>query len=174
LIGVRAIDSLIFIPVNIRLSGLLIPMVLANASFLYEGETLSFMVRVSDENGNFVTGAHARAVLDGASRNLIELGVGLYGINFTSLSLGRKIITLNIFKPEYNNITTEFSIFITIIGDINKDGSVDYKDLALIIKSYDLPSYYPEAETGSDLNKDWKVDYKDLAILLRNYGKKVP
>jgi Mg-chelatase subunit ChlD len=173
LIGIKAIDSIIFLPVNIRLSKLLIPITLANASSLYEGESLSLMIRVSDEDGNVITGAYVKATLAGASKDLAELGEGLYGINFTSLSLGKKIITINISKPGYSSMRTSFSIFITIIGDVNKDGSVDYRDLALLINSYGLSVHHPEAACN-DLNRDWKVDYKDLAILLRNYGKNVP
>ncbi|MGC9086031.1 MAG: VWA domain-containing protein [Thermoproteota archaeon] len=174
LLGIRAVDSLIFLTINIRIVKFLIPTVLTNTSTLYEGDSLSLTVRVADDGGNPITGASIKATFGNITKNLTEVGDGFYNINFTNLSLGRKTITIIASKTEYASAITNLSIIVTMLGDINKDGLVDYKDLALLIKSYDLPIIRPEAVASGDLNKDWKVDYKDLAILLRNYGKKVP
>ena len=174
LLGIRAVDSLIFLPVNIRITKFLVPTFLVNTSALYEGESLSLIVKVSDDNGNSITGASVKATIGNITRNLIELRNGFYGINFTGLSIGRKTVIVNVSKSEYTNVVTNLSVIITVLGDINKDGAVDYKDLALLIKSYGLSTFHPEAIASSDLNKDWEIDYKDLAILVRNYGKNVP
>jgi Mg-chelatase subunit ChlD len=174
LIGIRAIDSLVFLPITIRLSKLLIPITLVNASCLYEKESLDLTIRVIDENGNAVTRASVEAILDGIRRNLTEFEEGFYKVNLTSLPLGEKIIIINISKLGYTSTNISFSIFVAIIGDINKDGTVDYKDLALLIKSYGLPIHHIEVVAGTDLNKDWRIDYKDLAILIGNYGRSIP
>jgi hypothetical protein len=53
--------------------------------------------------------------------------------------------------------------------DINQDGKVDYKDLAI------LGAHYGEITSPPypawDINQDAKVDYKDLAILGAHYGE---
>jgi hypothetical protein len=58
----------------------------------------------------------------------------------------------------------------TYFADINKDGIVDYKDLAVLAASYGKsvgePGFNPEA----DLNGDGLIDYKDLAILAFRYA----
>jgi uncharacterized membrane protein len=53
--------------------------------------------------------------------------------------------------------------------DINQDGKVDYKDLAILGAHYgETPAPpYP----AWDINQDGKVDYKDLAILGAHYGE---
>jgi len=62
------------------------------------------------------------------------------------------------------------AVFVTIAGDIDGDGDVDYDDLIIIAGAYGTcegdPSYVPEA----DLNGDGCVDYDDLILLAGNYG----
>jgi hypothetical protein len=53
--------------------------------------------------------------------------------------------------------------------DINKDGKVDYKDLAMLGAHYGETTSLPYP--AWDINKDGKVDYKDLAILGAHYGE---
>ena len=67
------------------------------------------------------------------------------------------------------SISTTFQV--KMLGDVNGDGKVNYKDLYLLLIAYgsseEDPNYNPEA----DFNRDGKVNYKDLYILLVNYGK---
>jgi len=55
--------------------------------------------------------------------------------------------------------------------DIDRDGMVDYKDLAILGATYGCcdgdPGYNPDA----DIDQDGCVDYKDLAILGAHYGE---
>ncbi|RKX45344.1 MAG: hypothetical protein DRP27_04375, partial [Thermotogae bacterium] len=55
--------------------------------------------------------------------------------------------------------------------DIDRDGTVDYKDLAILGAAYGCcdgdPGYNPDA----DIDQDGCVDYKDLAILGAHYGE---
>jgi len=53
--------------------------------------------------------------------------------------------------------------------DINKDGKVDYRDLAILGAHYGATTSPPYP--AWDVNQDGKVDYKDLAILGAHYGE---
>jgi hypothetical protein len=55
------------------------------------------------------------------------------------------------------------------LGDINRDGIIDNKDLDLFKVAYQSRTYIPEA----DFNEDGKVDYEDLYIIAHNYGLKI-
>ena len=70
-------------------------------------------------------------------------------------------------KTAVNNTT----FHVKLLGDINSDGKVDYKDLYLILIAYGSTKEDPNYEPEADFNRDGKVDYKDLYILLKNYGK---
>jgi VCBS repeat-containing protein len=53
--------------------------------------------------------------------------------------------------------------------DINQDGKVDYKDLAILGAHYGQTTSPPYP--AWDINQDSKVDYKDLAMLGAHYGE---
>ncbi len=61
----------------------------------------------------------------------------------------------------------------SLLGDINGDGIVDYRDLAILGSSYGRSRGEPGYKDGADLNNDGIVDYRDLAILGANYGRSV-
>jgi len=62
----------------------------------------------------------------------------------------------------------------TVVGhprwDVNQDGKVDYKDLAMLGAHYGETIAQPPYPAW-DINQDGKVDYKDLAILGAHYGE---
>ena len=55
--------------------------------------------------------------------------------------------------------------------DINQDGKVDYKDLAMLGAVYGTAAGDPGFNAKADINQDSKVDYKDLAMLGAHYGE---
>ena len=72
------------------------------------------------------------------------------------------------------SVTQEGEVIIQyrLEGDINGDGVVDYKDLAILGASYGKREGEHGFNPAADINKDGVVDYKDLAILGANYGKR--
>ena len=72
------------------------------------------------------------------------------------------------------NIETKNAVIkiITLRGDINGDGVVDYIDLAILGSSYGKHRGERGFNRLADLNGDNVVDYLDLAILGSNYGRK--
>jgi hypothetical protein len=76
------------------------------------------------------------------------------------------------FNP-VNNVYVDGVIQIRLLGDINGDGKVDIKDLAIAAKAFGSyvgsPTYNPDA----DVNQDGVIDIRDLAIIAKNFGKSV-
>lgn len=70
-----------------------------------------------------------------------------------------------------DNLFTDGTVKIKLVGDVNGDGAVDVSDMTIVSIAYGNfegePGYNPEA----DLNKDGIVDMRDLATVARNLGK---
>lgn len=60
---------------------------------------------------------------------------------------------------------------ISITGDINGDGRVNYKDLFILAAAYGSYVGGEKYNVGADLNGDGKVNYQDLFLLAASYGK---
>jgi parallel beta-helix repeat protein len=58
-----------------------------------------------------------------------------------------------------------------LIGDVNRDGKVDIKDLVLLIKAFGTYPGKPKWNPNADLNTDGKVDIKDLVLIIKHFGE---
>jgi hypothetical protein len=57
------------------------------------------------------------------------------------------------------------------MGDVNNDGKVDGKDVALVAAAFGTTPGNPRWNPDADLNNDKKIDGKDVALIAKNYGK---
>jgi len=64
--------------------------------------------------------------------------------------------------------------YVKIMGDINSDGTVDIKDLAILSLAFGSYPGHPRWNPEADLNRDGKVDIRDLALGASNFGKSCP
>jgi len=64
-----------------------------------------------------------------------------------------------------------FSSVHAITGDVNGDGKVDVKDLALVIKAFGAFPGDPRFNPSCDLNQDGRIDLRDIVIVVQNFGK---
>lgn len=55
-------------------------------------------------------------------------------------------------------------------GDANRDGTVDFLDLAALAQSYNGSATTDDPWNGGDFNGDGKVDFLDLAMLAQHYN----
>ena len=58
-----------------------------------------------------------------------------------------------------------------LVGDLNGDGKVDVKDLAILAKAFGSSPSNPRWNSACDLNGDGIVDILDAGIILKNFGK---
>ena len=57
------------------------------------------------------------------------------------------------------------------LGDVNRDGKVDLKDVYMLGRAYGSSLGHPRWNVACDINGDLKIDLKDYFIVCRNYGK---
>jgi hypothetical protein len=70
-----------------------------------------------------------------------------------------------------DNYLSDGKVKIRILGDVNGDGRVDGKDIALIIKAFGSYPGHPRWNPEVDVNGDDRIDAKDIAWTIKNYGK---
>ena len=118
--------------------------------------------------------ARVSAEINGISLKFNETSPNLYRgeITLTDIRAGEYPLKIIARKEGYRSSRLEIPIRIIIMGDINYDNVVDYKDLAILGRTYGVTSMDPHFEGRADLNNDCIIDYKDLAILAANYGRR--
>jgi len=62
------------------------------------------------------------------------------------------------------------TIIVSILGDVNGDGIVEGKDIALISKSFGTLVGQPNYVANADINGDGRIEGKDVAIASKYYG----
>jgi len=92
---------------------------------------------------------------------------GTYTLNITFAGMADETFN-DIIDIKINNGSIKV---VTLVGDINGDNKVDYKDLGILGSAYGKLRGSPGFREDADLNGDGKIDYKDLGMLGSNYGK---
>gem|GEM_PF-5636776 len=139
------------------------------------GAQVSFSVYVFSSDGAAVS--HADVFLESPEGRLRaeedDLTPGLYNFSMLCPKIkGDYYINLTANKTMYAPGRTSLLItIISIIGDLNYDGQVDYKDLAILISKYGSAKGEVSYLEDADINSDNKIDYKDLALLIAHYGE---
>ena len=109
--------------------------------------------------------------------------------NTTGVTLGIHILTLNATAtvlpspsnpegidndPADNTLVDDVTVFITIPGDVDGDGTVEKDDLDELNEAYGSEPGDPNWNPYCDFNGDDKVDVLDFFDLGKNYGESVP
>ena len=86
-----------------------------------------------------------------------------------------EVVTLTIksypFYPLMEDILLTFDTDAPILGDADRNGIVDGKDLAFACKAFNTKPGDPKWNPIADLNRDNKVDGKDIALVAKNFGE---
>ncbi len=85
---------------------------------------------------------------------------------------GTYTVTLTV--HDVNGATANKADTITVailVGDLNGDGKVDIKDIAIVAKAYGSLPGDSNWNPVADINGDGKVDIKDIAIVAKHYGE---
>jgi len=165
----RTLDSVIFIPITVIAKGVLRHSVMINSSVLYEGESAKLTIAVLNDAGDYITGATVGVLVDGMSMKAEEVGGGIYELTIANLRPSSHMVKVYIEKEGYPSVTSVHRLLVTLLGDVNADGAVDYRDIALVVASYGSPTI--KAKPRTDINRDGIVDYRDLAVVVANYGR---
>jgi parallel beta-helix repeat protein len=82
-------------------------------------------------------------------------------------------VTLTLTGKRYDGTLLEGSdvIEVRMPGDINSDGKVDVKDVALVSFSFGSYPGHPRWKLIADENEDGKIDVRDVSLIARNFGK---
>lgn len=89
------------------------------------------------------------------------------------IAITRASLTDENFKdiPNIKVESASLKVVSGVLGDINGDGRVNYKDLAILGAAYGTARGEAGFVIEADLNDDGLVDFRDLGILGVNYGK---
>jgi hypothetical protein len=91
---------------------------------------------------------------------------------FTPTACGIYHVYLNVTDGKGNTIQSETAqITATLLGDLNGDGKVDIKDIAIVAQAFGETPEQPRWNPIADINKDDKIDIRDIAIVAKNFGK---
>lgn len=97
------------------------------------------------------------------------------GTRATSGSVRRVSLTLLVSQRISGIVNFNFYIVIMgspyLWGDINHDGKVDTRDLAIVAKAYGSYLGSPNWNADADINGDGRVDIRDISITAKNFGK---
>jgi len=129
----------------------------ADPSGYGQGQTyLGYLLVPVDADGNAsftFTLNYAVPVGQFISATATQVGLPSPGQNFAPLLFG----------------TSEFSadVKVGLMGDVNGDGRVDFKDLVILARNYGKPG----TPDQGDVDGNGKIDFDDLVLLARNYGR---
>ena len=122
--------------------------------------TQTIYVRNRDELN--VAGGRVLASYESGAEEEIDLTADMVS-GFDNSTLGKQTLTVTI-----GGKTTEFTVIVLVLGDLNDDGAVTVMDLALMRRymagGYDDVILVPEA---ADVNLDGEVNMADLTIMRR-------
>ena len=76
--------------------------------------------------------------------------------------------------PAGNITLSGGTISLRMMGDVNGDGVVNMKDIALVARAFGSSSSSTNWNSAADLNGDGVVNMKDIALVARHFGEHYP
>ncbi len=70
-----------------------------------------------------------------------------------------------------DNLYVDGTVMVTILGDVNGDGTVDIFDAIVLASAFGSTPSSPNWKSVADLNNDGAVDIYDALILAGNFGR---
>ncbi len=167
-----------------KAQAVLVTEITPSTTWVYQGHVVNVNVTVSNVGGSaekvWVTLFYnlAAELIIGAYTSAVILNMGQnYTFPFTWNTTG---IPIN--YPGYTltavamisggSNTLSGNITVRLIGDVNGDGKVDLRDLALAARAFGSTPTSPNWNPAADINGDGKVDLKDIALIARNFGQR--
>ena len=74
--------------------------------------------------------------------------------------------------PMGSDVYTDGNITVRLKGDVNGDGRIDLKDIALVARAFGSTPGSPNWNPAADINGDGIVNMKDMALVVRFFGQR--
>jgi len=83
------------------------------------------------------------------------------------------LVTLSVMDAQGSIGSTTKTVKVTsLLGDLNGDGKVDIKDIAIVAKAFGSTPGSPTWNPIADVDGNGKVEIKDIAIVAKQYGQR--
>jgi len=180
---INSVDWLV--PPNIAISGITLPKtvvgqgcsLITNVTIINQGwSTETFNVTAYADLNATVIGDEVTIGIQNVTLTSGNSTTILFTWNTTGIPHGNYTISAYAHpvpreRDTANNTFVDDTVFVTIIGDVDGDGTVDASDLSDVSKAYACDSLKPNWNPNCDFNGDGKIDASDLFELSKNYGK---
>ena len=106
--------------------------------------------------------------------NYVTLQWDYNGTRASPGSVWRVSLTLTVSPTTHGIVNFSFNIVIMensyLPGDVNHDGKVDIRDIAIVVKAFGSYPGSPSWDASADINGDGRVDVQDVSIAVMNFG----
>ena len=86
---------------------------------------------------------------------------------------GNYTLTAVVTTPTGLNTFTVGNMVVRLVGDVNGDGRVDLKDIALVAHAFGSTPGSPNWNPAADINGDGTVNMQDIALVARHFGQQL-
>jgi parallel beta-helix repeat protein len=164
-------------------TGYLVAAITTNCTWVYQGQTVIINVTVSNFGDSpedmWVTlytnvtagksiGAYPVYVNAGQSYTLP------FTWNIENVPCCTYMLTAVATISTGSNTLSDGNISVRLLGDVNGDGRVDLRDLALVARAFGSTPGSPNWNPACDFYGDGTVNMKDIALVARNFGQHYP
>jgi hypothetical protein len=152
-------------------------------AWVYQGQSASVNVTVSNI-GDFPENVLVTLYCNITANKSIDtypvyLSMGQsYALQFTWNTAGTPCLNYTLTAvatiATSSNTLSNGTFTVRLLGDVNGDGRVDMKDIAMVARAFGSTSSSPNWNPAADINGDGTVSMKDIAIVARNFGQHYP
>ncbi len=154
----------------------------ASSTWVYQGQVVNVNVTVSNVGGSaekvwatlFYNLTSERIIGAYTSAVILDMGES-YTFPFTWNTTGIPYHTYTVTAVAWiagGSNTLSGNITVRLIGDVNGDGKVDLRDLALAARAFGSTQTSPNWNPATDINGDGVVNMKDLTLIARYFGQR--
>ena len=160
-------------------TGYLVAAITTKCTWVYQGQTINVSVTAnnfghSSENmwvtlyydiaANMSIGAYPVRLETGRSCLLTFVW------NTADVPCGTYTLTAVATIPTGSSVFSDGNITVRLMGDVNGDGRVDLRDIALVARAFGSTPGSPNWNPAADLNGDGIVNMQDIALVARHFG----
>jgi PKD repeat protein len=110
----------------------------------------------------------------GASQILVfTLNTSGLAPNYSGYTISAQASTVPFEYNTTNNIFVDGNLVVRLIGDVDGNGKVDMKDIAIAAKAFGTQVGQPGYVLAADIDANGKINMVDIAIIAKNFGSHI-